>query len=94
MKRPLKMMQTVRCLLMFGAFVGTIVLFCTVDALAAETQGFTRSDWDAIMRWVNFIILAVLIIKYARKPLSSFLQNKVDEVARLLDGYENQNRQR
>jgi F-type H+-transporting ATPase subunit b len=89
-KRPLNVMQTIRCLLIFGAFVGTIVLFCAGDVLAAETQGFTRSDWDAIMRWVNFVILAVLIIKYARKPLSSFLQNKVDEVARLLEGYENQ----
>jgi F-type H+-transporting ATPase subunit b len=64
--------------------------FAAVDALASETAGFTRADWDLTMRWVNFTILAALIIKFARKPLADFLENKKNEVAGLIDRYENQ----
>lgn len=61
----------------------------TADALAAEsTGGFTRSDWDLIMRWVNFIILAAVIIKYASQPLSDFLKGRKEEVARTLERFE------
>lgn len=35
-----------------------------------------RQTWDLIMRWLNFIILAVVIIKYARAPLAQFLKEK------------------
>jgi F-type H+-transporting ATPase subunit b len=71
----------------------TIVLLSSIDAWAADNAGFSRADWDLIMRWVNFIILAVLIIKYARKPLADFLNNKKNEVARLLERYENQKKE-
>ena len=66
-----------------------VVLFA-VDAWAEAGEGFTRAHWDEIMRWVNFIILAALIFKYARKPLIHFLHSRKDEVARLLDRYEQQ----
>jgi F-type H+-transporting ATPase subunit b len=40
-----------------------------------------RQTWDLIMRWVNFIILAVVIIKYARAPLVQFLKEKRAETS-------------
>jgi F-type H+-transporting ATPase subunit b len=40
-----------------------------------------RQAWDLIMRWVNFIILAVVIIKYARAPLAQFLKEKRAETS-------------
>ncbi|MGD9008804.1 MAG: ATP synthase F0 subunit B [Desulfobacteraceae bacterium] len=40
-----------------------------------------RQTWDLIMRWVNFIILAVVIIKYARAPLAQFLKEKRAETS-------------
>jgi F-type H+-transporting ATPase subunit b len=46
-----------------------------------------------IMRWVNFIILAALIIKYARKPLTNFLNQQRDEVAALIKRYEGQKKE-
>lgn len=70
-----------------------VALLCCVEAFAADKTGFSRADWDLIMRWVNFIILAALIIKYARKPLTDFLSNKKNEVAQLLDRYENQKKE-
>lgn len=59
-----------------------IALTCyATGAWAAEGSGFTRESYDLIMRWVNFIILATLIIKYARRPIADFLKGKKDEVA-------------
>jgi F-type H+-transporting ATPase subunit b len=40
-----------------------------------------RQTWDLIMRWVNFIILAAVIIKYARAPLAQFLKEKKAETS-------------
>jgi F-type H+-transporting ATPase subunit b len=40
-----------------------------------------RQMWDLIMRWVNFIILAVVIIKYARAPLKQFFKEKKVETS-------------
>ncbi len=40
-----------------------------------------RQTWDLIMRWVNFIILAVVIIKYARAPMVQFFKEKRAETS-------------
>jgi len=60
-----------------------LVITCLAvsDVLAQEPAGFTRADFSAIMRWVNFGILAGLIIKYARRPIAGFLKDKKEEVA-------------
>lgn len=70
-----------------------VILVGSGEVLAAEGGSFSRADWDLIMRWINFIILAALIIKYARKPLTDFLNNKKTDVAQLLEGYENQKKE-
>ena len=40
-----------------------------------------RQTWDLIMRWVNFIILAGVIVKYARAPLAQFFKEKRAETS-------------
>jgi F-type H+-transporting ATPase subunit b len=40
-----------------------------------------RQTWDLIMRWINFVILAAVIIKYARAPLAQFLKEKRAETS-------------
>lgn len=40
-----------------------------------------RQTWDLVMRWVNFIILAVVISKYARAPLAQFFKEKRAETS-------------
>ena len=68
-----------------------ILLTCwAASAWAAEQFEFTRETYDLLMRWVNFIILAVLIIKYARRPIANFLKERKDEVARTIENLENQ----
>jgi F-type H+-transporting ATPase subunit b len=44
--------------------------------LAAEDAKTWRATYDLIMMWVNFGILAFLIVKYARKPLIGFLEGE------------------
>ncbi len=53
-----------------------------VEALAAEEAVETgwRGTWDEIMLWLNFCILAVVIVKYGRKPLMDFLRGRKEEV--------------
>lgn len=65
--------------------IGFVVFFLSscwaANAWAAEGFKFTRETYDLMMRWVNFLILAGLIIKYARRPIANFLKEKGEEVA-------------
>jgi len=54
---------------------------------------YTRATWDDLMRWLNFFILAALIIKYARTPMINFLKGKKAETARYIQRMEDNKRQ-
>jgi F-type H+-transporting ATPase subunit b len=43
---------------------------------AEEGESTWRSTYDVVMIWVNFVILAVVIVKYGRKPLMEFLKGE------------------
>jgi F-type H+-transporting ATPase subunit b len=73
---------------MFGALMAVVA-----PAWAEEGRGFTRAQWDDIMRWVNLLILVFLIVKYARRPLIGFLSSKKQEVSQLIARYDAQKRQ-
>jgi len=53
------------------------------DLLAAEAEaaGGWRETYDLVLKWVNFIILASLIIKFARTPLKDFLKGQREKFA-------------
>lgn len=67
-----------------------LVLLLASAAAAAEPAGGFRPTWDLIMRWVNFIILVAVIVKFARRPLADFISGKRDEVAYELKRLEEQ----
>ena len=46
---------------------------------AAETAAW-RPTYDLIMRWLNFLILVFVIVKFSRRPLSDFLKGKQEEI--------------
>ncbi len=50
-------------------------------AWAAEDTGNWRGTYDLIMMWVNFGILAFIIVKFGRKPLMDFLYSQRAQVA-------------
>jgi F-type H+-transporting ATPase subunit b len=51
------------------------------EALAADSANDWRPMFDLVMRWVNFLILAFLLIKFSRLPIKSFLASKKEDIA-------------
>jgi F-type H+-transporting ATPase subunit b len=47
-------------------------------ALAADVGW--RPTYDLVMRWLNFLILVGVIVRYARQPVKTFLQVRSAEV--------------
>ncbi|WP_319406490.1 ATP synthase F0 subunit B [uncultured Desulfosarcina sp.] len=63
-------------------FVGFFMVALPAAAQAADAQW--RPAYDVAMRWVNFIILVAVIVKYAREPIKDFLRlQKSDIVAEI-----------
>jgi F-type H+-transporting ATPase subunit b len=50
------------------------------EAMAADAPGAWRPTYDLVMRYINFLILVFLIVKYARKPLVDFFKGKSQDV--------------
>lgn len=48
---------------------------------AAEGEASWRATYDLVMMWVNFAILAFLLVKYARTPLLNLLKGEADKAA-------------
>ena len=67
-----------RCLLIISLTLCVMVflLFFCPNSYAEEKITSGRRLWDNIMLWVNFGILAFLFMKYAKKPLLTFLSGE------------------
>jgi F-type H+-transporting ATPase subunit b len=59
-------------------FAGLFLMALPAAALAADPQW--RPTYDVAMRWVNFIILVAVIVKYAREPLKDFLKLQKSDI--------------
>lgn len=78
---------------LFGCYmiaVSAIMLLCSTNALAAETTGGWRSTFDLVMRWVNFVIIVFVLVKFGRKPINDFLSGRRAEIGRQIEKYEQQ----
>jgi F-type H+-transporting ATPase subunit b len=58
-----------------------LLVVTAVEVMAAEGGGGWRPTYDIIMKWVNFAILVLVFIKFARRPLKNFLSDKGEEIA-------------
>jgi F-type H+-transporting ATPase subunit b len=56
-------------------------------AMAGESPEW-RSTYDLILRWVNFLILVAVIVKYGREPVMHFLKQQKEDVVSELDALE------
>jgi F-type H+-transporting ATPase subunit b len=77
----------------FGCFliaVFAVLLFGVTDAMAAETTSSWRSTFDLVMRWVNFVIIAFILVKFGRKPIKDFLSNRREKIDQQIKKYEQQ----
>jgi len=68
----------------------TVLLLCSTDALAAETTNNWRPTFDLVMRWVNFVIIVFVLVKFGRKPIKDFLSNRREEIDQQIKKYEQQ----
>ncbi len=73
------------------AFAGLAVLLAAAPA-AAEGGASWRPTYDLIMMWVNFGILAFVIVKYARRPLIDFLRGQGAKAAEEIQVVEEEKR--
>jgi F-type H+-transporting ATPase subunit b len=60
------------------------------EALGADNAVGWRPTFDVVMRWVNFLILAVLLIKLTKVPIKSFLEGKKQDIADEIKGLESE----
>ena len=55
-------------------------LIVMLPGIAAAASPSWRPTYDLVMRWVNFLILAGIIYKYAKEPLKNFLAQQKEDV--------------
>jgi F-type H+-transporting ATPase subunit b len=74
---------------------GSWLLICLImlhlsafEVLAADNSGDWRPIFDLVMRWVNFLILAFVLIKFSRAPIKKFLDGKQQDIADEIGGLE------
>jgi len=71
-----------------GAFI--VLHLLGSEALAAETDGGWRSSYDVIMMWLNFLILATVLIKYGKNPIKGFFRDQRENIAGTIRDIETQ----
>jgi F-type H+-transporting ATPase subunit b len=81
----------VKKILLTGSWFLTCLIMLHLSAfevLAADNPGDWRPIFDLVMRWINFLILAFLIIKFSRVPIKKFLAGKKQDIADEIGGLE------
>jgi F-type H+-transporting ATPase subunit b len=63
------------------------------DALAAEKSSSWRPMYDLILRWINFGIIAFVIVKYGKTPIMNFLRGEKDKLAQEINRLENEKKE-
>ena len=73
-----------------GYFLITLIMLDLISpqAWAADSPGGWRPIFDLVMRWVNFLILAFVLIKFARMPIKKFFAGKKEEIAQEIEQLE------
>jgi len=81
-----------KILIFLGCLFGGFVIFHLLgsEALAAETEGGWRSSYDVIMMWLNFAILTIVLIKYAKNPIKGFFRDQKENIAKTIRDIEAQ----
>lgn len=78
----MKAFNKISWLLFYPAAITAVLHFSVHEALATDTANHWRHTYDLVMMWVNFIILAFLLVKFGKTPLMNFLRGRREELAR------------
>jgi F-type H+-transporting ATPase subunit b len=71
-----------------AAIVVSMIKWFAPCALAAEAAPAWRATYDLVLRWVNFLILAGVIVKYSRTPIKNFLSLQSAETSEEIHSFE------
>ena len=69
------------CVSWLALFVFLLAFGLVPEGMAADDGSSWRATYDLVMRWVNFFILAAIIVKFGRRPLMDFLTGRKEEIA-------------
>jgi F-type H+-transporting ATPase subunit b len=70
--------------------VCAVLLLGSTEAIAAEATVDWRPTFDLVMRWVNFVIIVFILVKFGRKPIKNFFANRSKEIDHQIKKYEQQ----
>lgn len=59
-----------------------IVMISFSSSFADEASNNWRQTYDLVMKWVNFFILAFVLIYFGKRPFMNFLNGRKDAIAR------------
>ncbi len=76
--------------IIFLSVTGVVFYLLTFNAFAAEGSNTWRPTYDLIMRWVNFLILAFIIVKYGKGPLLKMLRQQKEDLQKGINRAEKQ----
>ena len=76
--------------ILFIFLFGSSIAFLLFAAAAWANEGETgwRGSYDVIMMWINFAILAFVLIKFGRSPIKSFFSNQRETISRKISQIE------
>ena len=86
----MKCSKVIKASLVLAVALGMSLLFFTSETLAADFSGNWRSTYDYVMRWLNFVILAFLLVKFGKNPLMNVLRQRKQELQREIKRAEEQ----
>lgn len=70
---------------------GIFFLFMVDPVWAGESTSQWRPVYDLVMRWINFGILAFVVVRYGGPPLVNFLRNQKADIEKKIDQAQKQN---
>ncbi len=83
-----KIKKTAFSWLFCAAMMGIAVHILGTEAIASENSDSWRGTYDTVMLWVNFGILAFIIIKFGRVPIMNFLRGQKAELSHEISALE------
>ena len=79
-----------KIMVLLGSILGSFLLLHLFgsESWAAEGEGGWRSSYDLIMMWVNFSILAFVLIKFGKNPIKVFFRDQKENIVRTIENIE------
>ena len=86
----MKCPKIIKASLVLIFMLGMGFVFLATETLAADNSGNWRPTYDLVLRWLNFVILAFLLVKFGKNPLMNMLRQRKQELQKEITKAEEQ----